>query len=57
MLSIDRCRQILGPAARNLSDAQVEQLRDQLYGFADIVVAVFLERRQEQPAADRMERP
>jgi hypothetical protein len=57
MLSIDRCRQILGPEARDMSDAQVEQLRDQIYGFADVVVAVVLESRKPTPADDTLERP
>jgi hypothetical protein len=55
MLSIDRCRQILGTAARNMSDDQIEQLRDQLYRFADVVVTVARERRHEQPANDSTE--
>jgi hypothetical protein len=32
-----------------MSDAQIEQLRDQIYGFADIVVEVVRERRHDQP--------
>jgi hypothetical protein len=57
MLSIDRCRQLLGPEARDMSDLQVERLRDQLYGLGDVVVAVVLESRKPKPADDTLERP
>lgn len=42
MLSIDRCRQLLGSTGQAMTDAQVERLRDQLYGLADFTVSVFL---------------
>ena len=49
MLSIARCRQILGTFAEGMSDARIERLRDQLYGFADVTVAVFLEQTKQAP--------
>jgi hypothetical protein len=56
MLSIDRCRQLLGPAAIGMSDIQIERLRGQLYGLADVTVSVFLERRKLPPDAIAEER-
>ena len=57
MLSIDRCRQLLGPAAVGMSDAQIERLRGQLYGLADVTVSVFLEMRRPQSETNVEERP
>lgn len=36
MLSLDRCRSLLGPAGTQISDSNLEILRDQLYALADI---------------------
>lgn len=36
-LDITRCREILGPWAARMSDADVESLRDRLYRLADLV--------------------
>ena len=44
------------PRLRRLR-AGASWLRDQLYGFADVAVAVFHESRQAQPAANTQERP
>lgn len=44
MIPIDRCRQILGPVARDMTDMEVEGLRRQLYSLANITVSVFLEQ-------------
>jgi hypothetical protein len=48
MLPIERCRQILGSAALSMSDAQVERLRDQLYGIANAAVLLYLDQRTTQ---------
>ena len=42
MISLAECRRILGEAARGLSDAELERLRRELYGLADITVSSFL---------------
>jgi hypothetical protein len=44
MLSIEHCRRILGPGCQ-LSDDELERLREQLYALADIVTTVVIERR------------
>jgi hypothetical protein len=42
MISLVECRKILGEAARELSDAELDRLRQELYGLADITVTHFL---------------
>ena len=37
-LSLERCRQILGPAAADLSAQELENLRDRLYSVAGVLV-------------------
>jgi len=37
MLSLSRCRRLLGPGCQ-LSDVEVEQLRDELVGLARVIV-------------------
>jgi hypothetical protein len=49
MLSLDRCRQILGPEC-DLSDEELDEVRLALYGLADIAMSVF---RLEQPREER----
>jgi len=51
MLSLDDCRSILGPDTQ-LSDKNLELLRAQLYGLADVAIAVFLASRYEGSACD-----
>lgn len=46
MLTVVRCREILGADCR-LSDAEVEQLRDFVYGFADLALRVARENHDE----------
>lgn len=47
MISLEECRKILGDAARGLSDAELDHLRQQLYGLADIAISCYLTRREE----------
>lgn len=47
MLSLEECRKILGDEARGLSDAELDHLRQQLYGFADVAISFYLTRRDE----------
>src|SRR5574338_263625 len=65
MLTVARCREILGDDDR-LTDAEVEELRDFVYGFADIALRIarekhaegrgwnFREHRWEERAAQRL---
>ena len=48
MLSLSRCREVLGSESARLSDAQVTRLRDQLYGLAETAVQL----SQVRPAID-----
>jgi hypothetical protein len=45
MISLAECRKILGDAGRGLSDAELDRLRQELYGLADITVECFLTKR------------
>lgn len=40
MLSLDKCRKILGPKC-TLSDTELERVRDELYGLADVAIDAF----------------
>lgn len=51
MLTLEQCRRILGPECK-LGDADLEELRGQLYGLADIAIEAFIEQRDR----DRMNR-
>ena len=42
MIAIQKCRELLGAGHKYLTDAQVEQVRDQLYALADTaIIALF----------------
>ena len=45
MLSLEQCRRILG-ANCNLNDSELELLRDQLYGLADVSIELFVARKR-----------
>ena len=47
MISLDECRKILGDTGRDLSDNDLDRLRQQLYGLADIAVTCYLTRREK----------
>jgi hypothetical protein len=46
LLSIQRCREILGPIGHHLSDEEIDALRAQLATLADLTIEMF-ERRAE----------
>jgi hypothetical protein len=48
VLSLDSCRRLLAHDGRDLSDADVERLRDQMYMLAGVVVP-FYEAHRDQP--------
>jgi hypothetical protein len=47
MISLAECRKLLGEAGRGLSDAEIDRLRQQLYGLADIAVSCYLTKRNK----------
>ncbi len=47
MLSLPECKQLLGDEAENMTDGEVERLRDDLYSVADVLVDVCLSPRQQ----------
>lgn len=51
-LSLDECRKLVGPPCR-LSDAELLQLRDQLYKFADVVVSLLPEPAARESLEER----
>lgn len=62
MLSIDRCRKLI-KAEAELSDEGIEEIRNSIYGLANVIVAVFpkqahagkLKRREKFGFADFLE--
>ena len=54
MLSIAECRELLGPTPE-LTDEDVQQLRDHLYGLADIALTHYFQERDRRPR-ERMNR-
>jgi hypothetical protein len=62
MISLEECRKLLGDAAHGLSDAELEHLRQQTYGLADIALRTALarmdkERRDKEPPSPSKEPP
>lgn len=53
MLLLQRCREILGPECL-LSDTELQLLRDQLYGLADVIVTSFL-KQKSHPEREKWE--
>jgi hypothetical protein len=44
MLNLDQCRRVLGPECQ-LTDGELERLRDEMYALADIAITTLLEAR------------
>ena len=47
MVSVERCRRILGRAAAGMSDAEIRKARDQLYILARVAIRMHLDRTRE----------
>ena len=50
MLSISKCRQLLGNEAENMSDSDIEGLRAEFYGLADVLTEMFLSSQKQTTA-------
>ncbi len=55
MISLDQCRQLLGPDSQ-LSDQELERLRDDFYALADIAVTALLGVRRRPEGGARTNR-
>lgn len=55
MLSLQRCRSLIGTDC-NLTDAQVEQLRQELYAFSEVALAAFSAQKPEPKRGGSKER-
>lgn len=51
MLSLERCRELLGERAHEMPDAQVIDVRDNLYALADLLIDIYL--RDDAPLRPR----
>jgi hypothetical protein len=47
MISLERCREILGDEARGLSDAELEVIRQQAREFAKLFLSIYLDKKAE----------
>ena len=47
MIDLVEFRQLLGPAGRDLSDEEVERIREVEYGLADAIFERWLRRRND----------
>jgi hypothetical protein len=45
LISVKRCRELLGEEADNLSDHEVDQLRQNANALAHVIIDLFLEQR------------
>ena len=45
-ISVKRCRELLGEEANDLSDHEIEQLRQHANALAHVIVDLFLEQRR-----------
>ncbi len=54
-ISVQRCRELLGKECK-LTDQEVESLRDDLYGFADIAITIFLEKKKKEKIQTQAEK-
>lgn len=50
MLSVSRCRELLGPEVGPISDAELAELRNQLTDFAGVLIGI-TEQDRVQPAS------
>ena len=46
MISVQKCRQILGPAAESLSEEDILTIRDGLYELAQVTLEIAIEQSE-----------
>jgi len=46
MLSLERCREILGDEARHLSDSELERVREETYALAKLLIQAYREHKK-----------
>lgn len=54
LLTIARCREILGHEAEDLTDAQVAELRDTLHSAASLMLRLWTPDEMRRVAGDRI---
>jgi hypothetical protein len=47
-LSIQRCRELLGVDGNDLSDKEIEAIRDQTDALARVLIDIYLDRRRQE---------
>ena len=52
MRDLDNFRQMLGPAAEKYTPAQLEELRRQMYGMADLLLDIYLNGEKQLGGVD-----
>jgi len=50
MQDLEGFKRALGPEAEEYTEPQLEELRRQMYGLADLLLDIYLGRRQERKA-------
>jgi len=48
MISIKKAREILGDKYKNLSDEEIEKIRDEVYQLANLVFDSWLKKKQSE---------
>jgi len=56
-LSVEECRRLLGPAGERMPDAEVESVREAVYGLAAVVVEGFDRRGVTDRSVGNREKP
>ena len=48
MISIEECRKHLGDKGNQMSDEEVEKIRDSLYGLAELALECYFENKKNE---------
>ncbi len=55
--SINRCREILGPVGKNLTDKEIEEIRDCFVGLSHYIIETEIKKLQSKRYAKQYETP